>query len=161
MAILNRILFLVLIFEFLLFLQELKIASVFGISPNFLLIFTLIIIFTNERFSIITATLFTILIIALILTPFWLWSITVFLALMLLIGLLKNFLTGKEIIDFLIAISSGTIVFYFLTNISGLKLLNIGSIFTELLYNLVLGIIAWFLFQKYGFKRQGGFSLNL
>ena len=157
MAILNRTLFFILVFEFLLFFQELKIASAFGTNPNFLLIFSLVLIFTRERFLVIAATPFAVFLIATILIPFWFWPITIFLALMLIADLLKNFLTGKEIIDFLIAISLGTILFYFLINISELKLLSIGSLLKEIMYNLVLGIVAWFLFQKYGFKQRGAF----
>ena len=157
MSILNRVLFLTLIFEFLLFLQELKIASILDTNPNFLLIFFFVIVFTNEKFAIVLSTLIAVLIIAIIFTPFWIWQIAVLLALIFLINLFRNLLTGKELADFLIAIILGTIMFYVFINVPNLKFLTISSIFWELVYNLILGTIAWFLFQKYGLKKQKTF----
>ena len=122
--------------------------SIGGISPNVILVFFLGLIFIpafRERIRLdyfFVLSVFSFLVGSFIF-GFWITEWFLVSALPVLAFLLRNFLTGHPLPDFLLAIVISTVVFYALVGILIGGSFEWDPVLGETFYNFVLGIILW------------------
>ncbi|KKW11837.1 MAG: hypothetical protein UY51_C0005G0078 [Candidatus Jorgensenbacteria bacterium GW2011_GWB1_49_9] len=129
-----------------------------GVSANLLLLTWLLILFGRFEKSVgsweilILAVIF--LAICFFYFGFWLKPAFALVLVAGLISVLRRFLTGNELADFLIGNAVAIFSFYGLlaaVEWSGFSFVTVGW---EALYNLVLGILIWFLFDFLFFQHD-------
>lgn len=130
-------------------MQQQHFFSVAGLNPNLLLIAFLIIVFNNVfDFKVIFLFFFLFLTAVFFVNPFYFSSMAILTVLVIGFGLMKQYLTGQKIIDFAIALSLIQILFYVLINVRNLNFLSPLNLFWELIYNLILGLIVFGIYEK-------------
>ena len=145
---LNKTLIVFAIISFLLLLQQFRFLSIKNVNPNLVLIVFLIIIFSGSKKWFLGLTLLAFLIFFLETMPFWSIEAILFFALIIFIKILSNFLTGHPMSDFLISLILGTIIFQFLIQIKEIAGLKADLILSEVIYNLILGMIGWIILYE-------------
>lgn len=157
--------FLILLFCFavLSIFQYFRVITVFGVTPNFILLFFLIFPFLRFRFLffVFCGALYGIF--SFFYSPFWIVSSISLLLAVSLIYAMRKFLTGNPSVDFFFSIVCSTFLFYAISFLA----LHAGSyqrdfailfpqffktILIELGSNVVLGIIAWGGLKKMGIR---------
>ncbi len=157
--------FLILLFCFAVFftLQYFRVITVFGVTPNFILLFFLVFPFLRFRFLffIFCGALYALF--TFLYSPFWIVSsISLILAVSLIYGM-RRFLTGNPSVDFFFSIACATFLFYaisFLALHAGSYQSDLAILFPdffkiiliELGSNVILGIIAWGGLKKMGIR---------
>jgi len=89
---------------FIFILAEQRIFEINGINPNWLLIFLMAIIFNSEEKMIGFGLSATLIIFALIMAPFWFIKISLISIFAVSAYFFKKFLTGNDLINFIIAV---------------------------------------------------------
>jgi len=121
-----------------------RLLSVNGVNPNLFLVFFLLIAFNAGSFLFILALALATLLFIFVFTPSWFPSFGLASLLVLAFYFLKRFLTGTALLDYLLLVLAGTLLFYFLLAFPDLTALPLGQILSEALSNLILGVIMWF-----------------
>jgi len=155
--------FLILFFCFIVIfiIQYFRIITVFGIVPNFILLFFLLFPFLRFRFLFFAFCAVLFFIFTLFYAPFWLISSIALCSSVLFIYVIKRFLTGNSFVDFVFSIMCSTILFYtisFLFTHVGSYQSDFSSFISlfsriyiiELLMNTIFGVIIWVLFKRMG-----------
>jgi len=155
--------FLILFFCFIaiFIIQYFRIITVFGVTPNFILLFFLLFPFLRFRllFFVFCAVLYCVF--TVFYTPFWITSSIALCLSVLFIYAIKRFLTGNSFVDFLFSIMCSTILFYVISFL----FVHVGSYqnaisrfvssfsktsLIELCMNIIVGIVIWMSFKKRG-----------
>ncbi|MCP6719881.1 MAG: hypothetical protein KJI72_00960 [Patescibacteria group bacterium] len=129
------------------FLQQSGILSLGSINPNLILISFLLIIFKLDNIWFLGALLLSMAAVFFTLTPYWFPQVLVVVVLAIGFYFLKRILTGNNMLDFLIAILLGTVIFYLIINVFRFSLISVGLVLGEVLYNLILGFVIWPIFR--------------
>lgn len=153
MARLNRFLFLAVIFAFVFALQAARLFEVGGVGPNLILITALLVLFFPIVSLRLESFLWPPLALAILLTgflfmDFWSLEILVLIILVSTFYLLRKFLTGDTLLDFIIGILTITPLFYLISGVVSGVSPSWGFIILELLYNLFLGTILWLVLSR-------------
>jgi len=115
-----------------------------GVNPNLILLFILLAVVLEKEFRKALILIFLIIVLSVVVLPYWSKQILILGGLGLLALLFKKFLTGGAFWDFLILIVLGTLGFYLLKAPSYL-ITDFISVVGELIYNIILGIFLVFL----------------
>ncbi len=155
--------FLILFFCFtvLFIVQYFRIITIFGIIPNFILLFFLLFPFLQFHFLFFIFCSVLYCVFTFFYAPFWLISSIALLLPVLFIYVVKKFLTGNSFIDFLFSVACSTILFYIISFLLAhtesyqnmvaqfvSSLLKISVV--ELCINMVLGVVIWIFFKRVG-----------
>jgi hypothetical protein len=128
----------------LFFIQQMRLISIGGINPNFILIALTAVgffrIYRGLTFVILIFAVFGVVV--LFSDTFWVFHFAVIALLALAVYALGPCLTGNPLWDFVIFLTAGHFLFYVFTNISRLGSFPWAGIFAELGYNLVLGLLV-------------------
>ncbi len=146
MVIFNKFILISLILFFGVLIQQSHFFYLYGAGPNFFLVGVLFLGFLRKGVKFILAVSSFLLVVSYFFIPFWFFQVLILLVLADFIALSKRFLTGSDLPDFLISIVLGTILFYFSLFLFNFSEFSFQSIFIEIFYNLILGIITSFLF---------------
>gem|GEM_PF-2868499 len=142
-------------------IQYFRVITIFGITPNFILLFFLLFPFLRFRFLFFAFCAILYCIFTFFYAPFWIISSIALCLAILFIYIIKRFLTGNSLIDFIFSIVCSTIIFYILSflfvsmgsyqgAISKFISLFLGVYIIELCMNIIVGIIIWISFKKTG-----------
>lgn len=127
------------------YLQQYRFLSLGGVNPNLILVGFSLLVFKIADMRLFGGLLLATVAAAVVLTPSWFFQILTIAVLAIGFYFLKEVLIGNRTLDFLIIILAGTVLFYVIINVPHLSLIPIASIFKEVLYNLILGTILWFI----------------
>lgn len=136
--------------------------SLGGINPNLALIFfsgLLLEPYFRKRIKpgFFYVLLFFAFAVSLILSDFWMVPWVALILIILAIFFLRGFFTGRPFPDFLLAVGLGTVIFYGALKFTAGSVFAGGSVFGEVIYNLVLGSIFWLCLNflgKYGYLHE-------
>lgn len=155
--------FLILLFCFIVIfiIQYFRVITIFGITPNFILLFFLLFPFLRFRFLFFAFCAILYCIFTFFYAPFWIISSIAVCLTVLFIYIIKRFLTGNSFIDFLFSIVCSTILFYVVSflfvhvgsyqnAISKFISLFSRTCIIELCINIIVGVIIWISFKKMG-----------
>ncbi len=156
MEFINKFLVVFLAINLFLILEQWRILSLAGVSPNLLLILFLLASFFQTGFLFMAFLGVAVFLVFAVFMPFWLLQAALIIFLVFAMKFGRGFLSGNVFLDFLITLFLGTAGFYFL-----LKIFSAGSfesiiVLKEIVYNLILGAAGWFLlrlFQKKQFLK--------
>ena len=138
-----------LIFNIFLVFAQSKFLNFGKIGPNLIMIGLIFLIFRKENFKFILLVSSGILISTSIFLSFWLSQMAILIGLIILMSYFKKFLTGNNLSDFLILLFFITLIFNFLLAQPNLgEIFSLKSVAFELLYNLIMGLVIWFLSSK-------------
>lgn len=146
---LTRFIFALCFVALLVLIQGTRFFSFNGINPNLIFIFfSGLILAPGFRGKIKPIFLAVLLLFALILesffSVFWLIPWLILTLMMVAVYLLKNFLTGRPLPDFLLVLGLGTPIFYGLLKLMSGSIFRGGFVLWETVYNLILGTVFWF-----------------
>ena len=136
-------LFVLTIINLLIVLGQSRVLSLAGVNPNWLLVFSLLMVFAHEKIWLRATLILTTFMAAFLFFGFWLFELAVLLVLVFVMVLGRRFLTGNELTDFLITIFLLTIIFNLTTSFKSAASPDFSLIAKELVYNLILGVILW------------------
>jgi hypothetical protein len=136
-----------------LIMQSSGLTHVFNTTPNLILLFLLALIFPpNDFFRVSFADFFAIILVFLVLSvfwfPFWWLSFLILILISIMFYFLKRYFTGDAVTDFFLGLIITTLIFHAiltLINHSGFAATSLGL---ELIYNLILGGILWWLISR-------------
>jgi len=131
------------------FVQETRILAIGGINPNLILITFLLAIFFQKNFFSLLFLMVAVSLIFFVFIKFWIISLLVLELAVIIFYLLKKFLTGYKILDFLIGIILISIFYYTIVAIFSSYYFTVWLVLGEILYNLILGLILWFGIGKF------------
>lgn len=140
-------------------LQQFRVFSLFGVNPNLLLLGFLTLVFLRAAPWIAFVFLAVFLLLVYVQMPFWFLEGIALALLVLVVVLVKKFLTGYSSVDFFISLILGTAVFYGIVGVmENISALGLGFreyhfsiphfLVKEMVYNAFLGSIFWALFHK-------------
>ena len=134
------------------FLGQFQFLSVAGVNPNLFLIGLLFFAVKADKFRFLGVLLAVSVVLVFLFDPVWFFRVSGVLLVVLLFYFLKNFMTGNRFLDFLIGIAAGTFLFYFVINPFSFGL-PYALIFMEIVYNLTLGALLWFVSRRLSASR--------
>lgn len=152
MADLIRFILVLLVAALLVFLGGARFLSVGGVNPNLILILFCGLIFIpflkrRVKFGYFVVLLLFSFLVGSFIFDFWLIPWLTLAAVILGIYFLRNFLTGRPLLDFLIGLSFGVVVFYAVLRFFTGGAFLFDFLFWEIVYDLFLGVVLWFLFN--------------
>ncbi len=146
---LQKILFLTLIFVLFFLFATGGFLTLGDSSPNVLLVFAVLTaFFALCRESFVALLLFQI-IIAWIEIPFWFLSFLILIGVSILVRIVRSRLTGNLFADFMMAIVIVTVAHYAIVAYQFVSWGFIALMGKEILLNLILGAVLWFLMRSF------------
>lgn len=146
MAAVNKFILILLFIFFGILMQQSHFFYINGAGPNFYLVGILFLGFLKEKIRFILAVSLVLLLFSYVFMPFWFLQTLILLVIANSVAFGKKILTGNEMIDFLISIILGTVLFYFFLFIFEFSEISVKFILIEMVYNLILGVITSLLF---------------
>ncbi len=119
--------------------------SVGGVNPNLFFVFFLLLASNARNLLFVLGLALSLLLFVFVFSPEWAPPFAFLLLLVLAFYFLKRILTGTALLDYLLLVLAGTLLFYFIPGIFHLSALPFAQIIGEALYNLALGVILWFI----------------
>jgi hypothetical protein len=153
MKVLIKILGWIFLISLAVIVQNSRLLDFWGINPNLILIFFFLPLILEKEFPKTLVFVFIILAFTVIFLPFWTKEILILGGLAIIGLFLRKFLTGREFWDFLILIFLGTLGFYLINNFSYF-FQNPLILISELIYNMFLGSLLFFIFGYFYEKKE-------
>lgn len=124
-----------------------------GVNPNLILLFVFLPLILEKEFSRVLLLISITLILILIFLPYWPKEILILAGLAILGLFLRKFLTGNELLDFIILIFLGSLGFYLINSFSYCFQEPL-ILIAELIYNIFLGSLLFFIFRYFYEKEK-------
>lgn len=125
------------------FLQYSRVAEIWGVNPNVLLVFFITLPFLRFPAFLFSVSALVFLVFSIFFFHFWLFGAIALVVVSAVAGFAKSALTGNKALDFFILILCSTIVFSAV--LYGFDILSFSALFIilkEALYNVLVGCVA-------------------
>ncbi|MEK7542836.1 MAG: hypothetical protein AAB503_00830 [Patescibacteria group bacterium] len=125
------------------FLQYSRVAEIWGINPNILLVFFLTLLFLRFAAFLFSVSALVFLIFSIFFFHFWFFEAIALVAVSIMAGFTRKALTGDRVLDFFTLVLCSTIIFYAV--LYGLDIFSFSVLFIilkEALYNILVGCVA-------------------
>lgn len=147
-----RFLIVIAVLVFVMFLQTSRVLEIMSVRPNLVLISFLFFAYSladsKEGRVLFAVSAISFLGLCFWFFDFWFWEVMVIVILSAALSYARRFLTGGQVIDFVLILSISTLLFYLILSASGIGRIPLKILPAEILYGFILGLAPWYFLKK-------------